>query len=686
MSKEELDVEEKMPSGLTIKSILIGVVSIVIGTPLWTIMTGIVFPIVHFVAWCTVMFFVDMPLLMLFLLSVASAAGLNLTKQEFAVTYAMFLASWFMGTVWGIYGYGFTNAAVVPSGYMPELTFELSEALKIQPEFWAAPPGDHYNYFLHGGGTVPWDLWASPIVFWFVFNMAFQMLLLFIASLLRKQWVDVEDLAFPFGTAAVNLIEKGLKDSETPITNLGKNKWIWIGFIIGFVTTLPRLITVLWPPLGITGTSYCIDLTSTWLQRALPMATLIFWFDPFCIAASYLIPINILLTAVLTWFVFEIIVPPILVIYFGFPFDPNWDFIWVSFTKLFGLNGWDIFYTQNWTWGAFLGLLALVIASEVVYIAKTLKAAAKGNKEYEKGEVFSYRIIWLGIIIFGATFAVLLMVSGMSAGWAIASTIILALIMIGQARIRAETGGGLGGGNDAWAAWSIMGQAIDYPVARPSFTRDAYIGGWLAMNYTNWYQFNALIIPGMEAFNIAKATDTHPREIFIAMAFAFTLAFVIAIPTLLSSIYHWGAIAKFRSRYDWFSVWGGAQAPFVGYWNMQGIYGVRTITGGRTDFIGISVWVAGIALVIIIGLLQRVFPRFPLSAMGVALAGMLDLSWTFFFPWIIALIIKYLTLKIAGVEFYSNKGVPMAIGVIVGWALEFFLENLTLLFLTWPGF
>lgn len=40
------------------------------------------------------MFAIEMPLLMLFLLSTASAAGLNLTRQEMAVTYAMFLASW----------------------------------------------------------------------------------------------------------------------------------------------------------------------------------------------------------------------------------------------------------------------------------------------------------------------------------------------------------------------------------------------------------------------------------------------------------------------------------------------------------------------------------------------------------------------------------------------------------------
>jgi len=190
----------------------------------------------------------------------------------------------------------------------------------------------------------------------------------------------------------------------------------------------------------------------------------------------------------------------------------------------------------------------------------------------------------------------------------------------------------------------------------------------------------------MEAFNIAKNTKTSAKEIFMAFAFAFTLAFVIAIPTLLSSIYHWGALAKFRSRYSWIDVWGGAQAPFVGYWNMQGIYGIRTITGGTTDPIGPTVLLAGVALIIVVALLQRKFPRFPLSAMGVALAGMLDLSWTFFLPWVIAWILKYLSIRIAGVEFYSKKGVPLAIGVIVGWALQFILENLTLLALTFPGF
>lgn len=136
----------------------------------------------------------------------------------------------------------------------------------------------------------------------------------------------------------------------------------------------------------------------------------------------------------------------------------------------------------------------------------------------------------------------------MTMDWAIFSTALLALIMVGNARLRAETGGGLGSTTDYWAGWCIMGQGLAYPSAQVSMTPNAYIGGWLAMNYTNWYQFNALIIPGMEAFNIAKITRTRVKEVFMAFAFAFTLSFIIAIPTLLAGIYHWEAIAKFRGR------------------------------------------------------------------------------------------------------------------------------------------
>jgi len=679
-------MEEKKVSGFTKKSIVIGIVSIIIGTPLWIIMTAMVFPIIHFVSWCTVMFAIEIPLLMLFLLSLVSSAGLNLTKQEIVVTYAMFLASWYMGTVWGIYGYGLTNASVVPSGHLPALTFVLSEAALIQPSFWAAPPGPHYQQLLYGGGSVPWDLWATPIVFWFVFNMAFQFMLLFLAMLLRKQWIDTEDLPFPFGVAATNIAETGVKGGENPLTDFAKNKWIWIGVIVGFVAMLPRLITVFWPPLGITGDQYVIDLTPTLIQRMLPMATVIFWFDPFLIAGAYLMPLNILITASITWFIFEIAIPPIMVTQMGFPYDPSWDFIWVSFTKLFGLNGWNIFYTQSWCFGCFLGLLILVTATQLPYVVKTLKVAAKGNKEFEAGEVYPYRILWSGLVICGVIFSALLLVSGMTIEWAISSTIILALIMVGQARLRAESGGALGSTSDYWAAWSMMGQGLAYPSAVESMTPNAYIGGWLAMNYTNWYQFNALIIPGMEAFNVASATKTNPKEIFYAFAFAFTLSFAIAIPVVLSGMYHWGVLAQFRGRYTWFDVWGGAQAPYVGYWNMLGLYGVRTITGGLTDLFGIAVVIAPMIAVIVVGILQRKFPRMPFSALGIAVAGMLDVSWSFFFPWILAAILKYLSIKVAGLEFYSKKAVPIAIGVIIGWALEFILENLSMLALVFPGF
>lgn len=85
-------------------------------------------------------------------------------------------------------------------------------------------------------------------------------MMLFMAALPKKQWVDTEDLVFPFGMAAANLIDTGVKEGNKPLTDFAKNKWIWVGVILGFVTTMPRLITVLWPPLGIAGASYAIDL------------------------------------------------------------------------------------------------------------------------------------------------------------------------------------------------------------------------------------------------------------------------------------------------------------------------------------------------------------------------------------------------------------------------------------------
>lgn len=140
------------------------------------------------------------------------------------------------------------------------------------------------------------------------------------------------------------------------------------------------------------------------------MATLIFCIDPFLIAGSYLVPLNILLTASIMWFAFEIVIPPIMVTQLGFPFDPNWDFIGVSFTKVFGLTGWNIFYTGVWSSGFYFGLLIFVIATEAKYIARTLKAVVSGNIEMEKGEVFPYRILCLGVTVCGAIFVALLAV------------------------------------------------------------------------------------------------------------------------------------------------------------------------------------------------------------------------------------------------------------------------------------
>ena len=91
------------------------------------------------------------------------------------------------------------------------------------------------NTFYEGlgrGAQIPWHAWFLPLASWFLFYAAFYLTLISLMSILRRQWVDNERLAYPLAQVPLAMIEGKPGQLLKPFF---RNYLMWIGLAVPFV-------------------------------------------------------------------------------------------------------------------------------------------------------------------------------------------------------------------------------------------------------------------------------------------------------------------------------------------------------------------------------------------------------------------------------------------------------------------
>ena len=83
---------------------------------------------------------------------------------------------------------------------------------------------------------------------------------------------------------------------------------------------------------------------------------------------------------------------------------------------------------------------------------------------------------------------------------------------------------------------------------------------------------------------------------------------------------------------------------------------------------------AGAAVIVVVYICRSLWYWFPLEPIGVW-AGVAGTSTFILTSWTAAWVLKRLTLRIGGVDLFSEKGVPIAVGFMIGWNLALFLSG-----------
>ena len=103
----------------------------------------------------------------------------------------------------------------------------------VQPYMpdWPVPQNRDAIWGFYEGdptGSVPWAIWAAPLLYWAIFGLALFLAMVCLMVIVRRQWVEHERLAYPMVQLPLALIADGRQ-------RLGRSGLMWLGFAIPFV-------------------------------------------------------------------------------------------------------------------------------------------------------------------------------------------------------------------------------------------------------------------------------------------------------------------------------------------------------------------------------------------------------------------------------------------------------------------
>lgn len=92
-------------------------------------------------------------------------------------------------------------------------------------------------------GAIPWEAWLGPLAVWTAFVVVTWIGMFCLLDLFRRRWADQEHLRFPLLYLPLELSV----DTRESRRAFLRNKFMWVGFAIGFWYALPVVVSPIWP-------------------------------------------------------------------------------------------------------------------------------------------------------------------------------------------------------------------------------------------------------------------------------------------------------------------------------------------------------------------------------------------------------------------------------------------------------
>ena len=568
----------------------------------------------------------------------------RLSTRELTVIYAMVAVT----IPWGI----LIRAALEAPIKRIVFTLGTRENLSGQwlTSWWATKSRDAIELFRMGGKKpweIPWGEWAKPICYWSAMLLSFQVFAISVVLFFRRIFIDEEKLPFPLASVGQSIIEyRPSKSEETSARRLRTS--IRIAFLVGLLICTPGI-------LGITPDSTPdIPMESSYYGTQTGIITglsvRLSW-DPFVLCFLMFFPVDVLFTAGVFWVGLSIVVP-VICRWLGVPAPPVSDYRLdiLGMGGLIGLAFWTVFFNRR-------------------KIRDAFRRASPGT---DADEPLRFRTVLVVMVVSFAVFAVLL-VAGIGdirhdlfrhVLSLLLVTFMLVTLLVATMRMSGEQGWHY---HSPWWYGMTMtyvhGRYMTVP-APLMHTPASYLTISHLFQFGPYHNVFGPHLHVLNSLKIARATGAAPRDVMKAVLLILLIVLVVAVPLYLMLIHYYG-FDRARTSDRWYN----------GFWNYEQPQGNIAYQHRSSIFNRINPLVSipiGVALIGFIMYMRRERVGFPLSPVGVVVAGMgnsyfghysTQIIWL---PILMVLVVKHVIYRWFGVRFFREKVIPVVLFAMMG--------------------
>ena len=548
---------------------------------------------------------------------------LSLSSHELITVYIMMIVACAIVS-WGfvmnlLYLIGGVHYYATPSNNWQEL---------IHPHLkpWLTPQNpEAIRTFFEGlpkGESIPWGAWIVPLISWFSFIIVVYFVMVCMAVIMRKQWVEKERLIFPLTQLPLEMANPG----EGNIPPFFKNKVMWLGFAIpAIIHSLNALH------------SYFHIIPPIELEKYISIMS---GSGGICIRTYFeVIGLTFLLTRDISLSLWLFAV------------------IGIVETAVFNRIGFSIGPIQRYSnpgpqtvanqgLGAMIVFVLISLWFARAHIKEVFRKAFRGDKDIDDSEeALSYRTCVFGIIIGFIFLAVWLIFGGLKPLATIMFLFFAFIIFIGLTKIVAQAG--LAYGRAPVAPCVATNYAVGGLALGP--------GGLVSLGLTFAWAADIRTIVMTSTTNALKLTDStniKGRRIFTAIIIAILVTLISTSCTVLLLSYKHGAIN--------FGGWQPKGLPTATFqWVVNFIH--HPVEIGKAQF----GWMAiGATLMFLLTLARARFLWWPIHPIGLTLGLAGPFAWVWFsvfLGWLMKVIIMWY----GGPKGFKTAR-PFFLGLIIG--------------------
>ena len=507
---------------------------------------------------------------------------------------------------------------------------------------------------LRPGAPIPWGQWLPSIGAWLIVVISMLLSYAFLATILRRQWVDNEKLSFPLVNLPVELAR-----GEAEGKSFFGNRALWFGFAIPTIVFLVNGIHGLYPQVPLLRVELPMNPFFGGLGR--PWADLGFTTAYCSMAAvgfSYFLPAEMLLSL---WSFF-VLLRLENIVFSAFGASPE-------AMPLYPTTLWNGYQVM----GAYLVLAVAFVRSAMPHLRHVWSVAmGEAGDQGEGREFVPYRWAVIGLGITTLTSIVWMSKLGMSP-WIAAIEVLMFVFVIVVVMARSVNEAGM-----------LMTETSFRPVDFIRlFMKTSSLGpanltalSMVDAAFTRDLRGNLLstFLDGLKMSDLVKLDRRHLFGA-IAGSLLVTLTWGSALHLLIP--YHRGAITLYGYAYQW-----NAFAAFQSF--QPAIETVSTYDPRLPVY-----FASGAAAAMGLSVLRARYAWWPLAPLGLALSG----SWSmivFWFPIFVAWMLKSIILRYGGMKTYTNMK-PLFLGLVLGefsqavlWATLSSIWRIPAPFFPWP--